>query len=392
VLVTADEADQLQVISVDRASGKTIWSRSVPRQRNEYKNPLNHGASSSAATDGTDVYAFFGDYGLVSYDARGRERWKTPVEPLSSLWGTATSPVLAGDTVVLLLDGFVRSSIMGFDRRTGRKKWETERRPLALNYSTPLVRREAKGACEVLAAGPNELAGYDPANGKQLWSTEALPGTLIASPILDESNTVFAMSFAAPSRPAFPDKNADGEVTEADIPTDPADWQNARIYRMVAREAGNRDGTITAEEWKNFWAPLEGISAVSATRIEAKAGVRWRYSKGVARVATPVIVDRVLYYVNMGGILTALDAESGTMLKTGRLEGALDNYYASPVGADGLIYFASESGKIVVVKAGGADWQVLAVNDLDEACFATPALSQGRIFVRTSQSLACFGA
>jgi hypothetical protein len=103
-----------------------------------------------------------------------------------------------------------------------------------------------------------------------------------------------------------------------------------------------------------------------------------------------LVYEGVLYYVNMGGILSALKAKTGEAIKVGRLEGALDNYYASPEAAAGRVYFASETGKVVVIKAG-VDWSVLACNDLDESCYATPALSDGRIFIRTSQSLACFG-
>src|SRR5262249_13109675 len=136
--------------------------------------------------------------------------------------------------------------------------------------------------------------------------------------------------------------------------------------------------------------------AMIATSIGApgektpKRGTLWSYSRGLARIATPLIYEGVLYYINMGGILTALNAKTGEVLKVGRLEGALDNYYASPVAADGGIFFRSEAGKVVVVKAEG-DGSVPACNDRDEPCYATPALSNGRIFVRTSRSLACFG-
>ena len=103
-----------------------------------------------------------------------------------------------------------------------------------------------------------------------------------------------------------------------------------------------------------------------------------------------MIYDGILYFINMGGNLTALNAKTGEALKVARLQCALDSYYASPVAAAGVVYFTSETGKVVAVRAG-ADWSVLACNDLDEPCYATPALSEGRIFVRTSQSLACFG-
>ena len=396
IVLTANVDNRLQVISVDRATGKTVWERSLARARSEFKRTLNHGASSSAAIEGTNVYAFFGDYGIVSYDANGKERWKTPLGPFSSLWGMATSPVIAGDTVVLLFEGIVHSSIAGFDRNSGRKKWEVERPPFALNYSTPVLRSGSGNRCEVLALGPNELVAYDPGNGERRWSTKVLPGSIVASPTLGDDDTLVSMIFPSENGRAFPDKDGDGIVTAAEISALSKDPQITRVEQMIADETGNRDGKITQEEWNLFWRTQQGRPAITATSIGAPGedapnrGTRWSYSKGVARVATPLIYDGILYFINMGGILTALNAKTGEALKVARLQCALENYYASPVAAAGVVYFTSETGKVVAVRAG-ADWSVLACNDLDEPCYATPALSEGRIFVRTSQSLACFG-
>jgi outer membrane protein assembly factor BamB len=204
------------------------------------------------------------------------------------------------------------------------------------------------------------------------------------------------MVMTAENAPPFPDKDGDGIITYADIPTDPKEWMTTRTLRMLADEFGDRDGKITKGEWASFWKQFAGKPAITATSIGApnektpQRSTRWSYGKGIAGVATPLLYRGVVYYINMGGILTALDAKTGDMLKVGRLEGAVDDYYASPVAADGRLYVTSETGKIVVVKAG-ADWSILACNDLDEPCYATPALSNGKIFVRTSKSLACFG-
>ena len=389
IFLTAESDDLLKVISVDRGSGRTRWERSIKRLRKEYKNPLNDGASSSAVTDGVNVYAFFGDFGLISFDHSGRERWRTPMEAQSSLWGSATSPVLAGDTVVLLLDGFGRSSVVGIDARTGKRKWEVERAPFRFNYTTPLVRRSGAG-CEVLTVSPNEITAYDPANGARRWSDTFPPGNMIGSPVMADSETVIAMVYAAEKAPPFPDKDADGMITSTDIPTDPKDWQMARTLRVFADQLGDRDGKITAKEWADFWRSVEGTPSILATGIGERRGPLWSYTKSVARVATPLHYQNIVYFVNNGGILTALDSKTGAALKVGRLEGAIDNYYASPVAADGRIYLASETGKVAVVEAGPA-WTVRVVNDLDEPCYATPALSEGRVFVRTARTLYCFG-
>ena len=142
----------------------------------------------------------------------------------------------------------------------------------------------------------------------------------------------------------------------------------------------------------------DGPSSLVAFRLESDAGgqkVRaselWRDEKSFTGVVpSPLVYQNVLYYVKNGGILAALDANAGKILKQSRVQGALDPFSASPVAAESKIYVASESGKIAVIKPG-ADWEVIAVNDLKEDTFATPALSKGQIFVRTNESLYCFG-
>ena len=397
VFLTSEAGDRLTVIAVDRNDGKTVWERSISRVRNQYRHPLNHAASSSVVTDGENVYGYFGDFGIVSYDAKGRERWKRRIEPPSNLWGDGASPILTAKAVVLPFGGFSGSGLAAFDKANGRKVWEVQGPPFTLNYSTPFQRADSAGRCEIVAAAPNLLAGYDPETGARRWSEKLPTGSLIASPILTDDDAVITMFYLAESQPPFPDQNGDGVVTTADIPVDPKEWQQTRILQLMAAESGNGDGIISRDEWTQFWTAVQGTPVVNSTGIIAAGsgqsvrGARWSHTRGVARVPTPLFHNSIVYYVNNGGILTALGSKSGAMLKVGRLEGALDSYYASPVAADGLIYLTSETGKVVVVRAG-ADWEMLACNDLDEPCYATPALSGGKIFLRTSQSLACFAS
>lgn len=118
----------------------------------------------------------------------------------------------------------------------------------------------------------------------------------------------------------------------------------------------------------------------------------WRYDKGfVGVIPSPLLYDGVLYVIKNGGILTAFNPATGEVLKTGRVRGALGGYSASPVAAEGKIFVVSEEGKVAVLRAG-RDWDVLAVNDLGEGSFGTPALSAGRIYMRTDKALYCFGS
>ncbi len=125
-------------------------------------------------------------------------------------------------------------------------------------------------------------------------------------------------------------------------------------------------------------------------RGDLTGNLRWRYEKALPNAPSPLLYQDVLYLLKEGGILSALDPATGALLKQGRLSGALGDYYASPVAADGKLFALSEEGKLTVVKAGGA-WEILAVNELGEPAHATPAFAENRIYVRTHGTLYCFG-
>ena len=187
------------------------------------------------------------------------------------------------------------------------------------------------------------------------------------------------------------DKDSDGRLG-------PKEYEGSVWLTGMAKFRGNRDGVLEREEWDAVQARYIGPSPLVAMRLEPRAEGEtlrtrelWRHEKGFKFVIpSPLIYDNVLYYVKNGGILSAISTDTGTVLKQGRLKEALDPYSASPVAADGKIYLASEGGKIAVLKPG-ADWEVIRVNDLKEEIYATPALSDGKIFIRTAEHLYCFG-
>jgi outer membrane protein assembly factor BamB len=167
----------------------------------------------------------------------------------------------------------------------------------------------------------------------------------------------------------------------------------------MANYMGNRDGIVTQDKWDAWGRHVGGPTGLLAVRLESAANgdnaihprELWRFDKGFAGVIpSPLIYDGVLYVVKNGGILTAFNPATGEIWKAGRVKGALGGYSASPVAADGKVFIVSEEGKIAVLRAG-RDWEVLAVNDLGEGAFATPALSAARIYVRTDEALYCFG-
>jgi hypothetical protein len=157
----------------------------------------------------------------------------------------------------------------------------------------------------------------------------------------------------------------------------------------------NGDKALSVEEWDYYKAAMDSENGMLAIRLGGSGdmtakSVRWAYRRAVPQLPSPLIYEHVLYMVNDGGIVTALNPETGEMIKQGRLKGAIDRYYASPVAADGKIFMSSEKGKVAVLRPGG-DLEPAIVNDLEDDIYATPALLDGRIYLRTRHTLYCFG-
>jgi outer membrane protein assembly factor BamB len=214
----------------------------------------------------------------------------------------------------------------------------------------------------------------------------------VASPVL-AGNTVYVFGYGTDDQAPFStaqkkfDKNMDGKIT-------PDEYGDDAYYTGIARYWGNRDMIITESEWDQKQKSNVAPSSLIAFRIERDEAANqtrprqlWRYDKNFTGVVpSPLVYQRALYVLRNGGILTSFDPETGQVLKAARITGAIGGYSASPVAAEGRLYVASEDGKVAVLRAGG-EWDVLAVNDLGEACYATPALSGGDIYLRTAEAL-----
>jgi outer membrane protein assembly factor BamB len=305
----------------------------------------------------------------------------------------AASPVLTAGSVIMLLDGFGESNIAAFDQRTGALRWKKNRMPFALNYATPTVRRTKDGSEEIVAIGSGRVIGYDAKTGDERWSREMPHGSIIASPAFAD-DFVFTQTFSDEALPSFDDllkksdKDGNGVLSDAEF----GEGVLGRVLTAFGSMAGTRDGIVDRQEWAEVWRWV-GKPALTAIRLDGddnRPEAAWTQLRSVARVPTPLVLNGVLYMIANGGILTSVQVSNGTLGKVGRLEGAVDNYWSSPVAAGDRIFFVAESGKIVVIKAG-LDWRILAVNDLDEQCYATPALSAGQIVIRTGSSLWKFG-
>jgi outer membrane protein assembly factor BamB len=156
----------------------------------------------------------------------------------------------------------------------------------------------------------------------------------------------------------------------------------------------NMDGFVDENEWNFYLARMASRNSLVAIRHGGrgdltKTNVIWSMQKFLPRCTSPLLYEGVLYVVKEGGILTALNPKTGEILKQGRLKGALDDYYASPVGAAGKVFLLSQQGKATVIRAG-ADWEILASNDLEDETYSTPAIVDGKLYIRTRRALYCF--
>src|SRR5262249_42238232 len=148
-------------------------------------------------------------------------------------------------------------------------------------------------------------------------------------------------------------------------------------------------------EWEKYRERRTLVNSVMAVRLGGVGdmtdkSILWRFFKSLPKVPSPLLFSKVFFLMKKGGHLAAVDPAKGSVLKQGRLKGALDFYYSSPVGADGKIFTASEDGHVSVIKAG-ADWEVLAVNDMNDPVYATPAPVDQQLYLRTRNTLYCFG-
>jgi outer membrane protein assembly factor BamB len=322
-----------QLMSIDRTTGKVVWTRTVhhgvPRVKRHVKG--SH-ASATPATDGQVIVAMLGSEGLVAFDTEGKELWRKDFGPLAVgladdpefEWGPASSPVIYGDTVVVQNDRYKDSFVVALDRLTGKELWRASReeRP---SWTTPLVHVH-QGRATLVVVSPLCVRGHDLRTGRELWRIE----------------------------------DPDGEV---------------KVSTPVA--AG--DLAIVTGGWPSAARPVVAVRASDGV-------VRWRHDRGSPYTTTPLVYDGLLYIVTDNGILSAYDVTTGARAYQTRLSQRAGSFSASPVAAAGRIYFAGEDGQVIVVRAGRT-FEVLATNEMNEVCMATPALSGNLLIVRTKTQL-----
>src|SRR5687767_15159728 len=407
IFVTAHANDQLLVICLDRKTGKILWQKEAPRSQKGRLQNVNGPASPSPVTDGTNVYVFFQDFGLLSYDGKGKERWRLPLGPFNMFYGFGASPILVDDKVILPVDQDDPASyLIAVNKNTGKLSWKVERPIVISGYSTPIVYQPKDGPKQIVIPESFQLSAYSVADGKRVWWVRGLACEMksIAS---NDGEYLYVNGWGFPTNqpdaqiPTIPfdealkryDKDGDKQVAKAEVTgSEKMDQMLSNAYEAFDMD---RDEKLNPKDWEVFRSMMSSENGLLAIRMggegdQTATAIKWRYTKPVPQVPSTLLYKGVLYMINDSGILLSFDPATGKVLKQGRLHGAIDKYFSSPVAADDKVFLIGLGGEVSVLKAAG-DWEVLKVNSLDDEVYATPAIADGRIYIRTRSAMYSFG-
>ena len=334
--------------AIDKSTGKVVWERVAfegePRNKRHIKSTY---ASASPATDGRMVVAWFGSQGVHAFDVNGNRLWAVDLGRVdmgaydipSYEWGPASSPIIWKDLVLLQCDTQADSFVLALDAATGNTVWKTARQELP-SWGTPTV-ISAVGRDELVTNAANYIRGYDPRTGAELWRLGGSSKITAPTPIFADG-LILVASGRRPERPIFAVRpGARGDIT---LP---------------------KDQTSTP-------------------------AVAWSKTGRGSYMPTPLAYNGILYVLNNDGVLDAYEMETGAEIYRRRLDPVGSGYSASPVAADGRIYFSNEDGEMLVV-AAGREFRLIAANSMGETLMATPALSDGVMYVRSASAVFAIG-
>ncbi len=326
----------LHVICLSRDSGKELWHQqfwgTAPTLYHATKSSM---ATPVPVTDGKHLFAFFGTGDVFCLTVEGELVWQRSLAneygAIENRFAASSSPLLYEESVIVQCDHYGASYLVALDQSTGADRWKAERPECWLSWSSPqLIQDEKSGRAELLALGSHKLDAYDPRSGERLWTVRGMSRECIPTPVYG-NGLIYAVS-----GPKYP--------------------------TVAIRPGGAGDVTDTNVVWSN--------------------------PRGGPFVPSAILVGERYYLVDDSGIATCLDARDGKSLWQKRLPG---RYTASPVAGDGKIYFTNEDGTTTVIASNEAKYREVSRNEVKEPVFASPAISQGRIFLRTSKHLWCIG-
>ena len=335
------------LLCLDRKTGRVLWERTAHTGKPKVKrHPKSSHANATPCTNGSYVVAFFGSEGLYCYDLKGKLIWKKDLGVLdwgyyravSAQWGGGSSPVIGKNMVIIQCDVQKNSFIAAYDLKDGSQIWKTPRDDVP-TWGTPTVYTGKHP--QIIVNGYKHIGGYDIETGREIWKMTGGGDIPVPTPVVAH-DLIFIT-------------NAHGRMSP--------------IYAI--RTSATGDITLDKESSTN-------------------EHVLWSISRGGNYMTTPLVYGDLLYCCHDTGRLSCFEAESGKLLYRENLSSKMTGFSASPVAADGKIYFTSEKGDVYVVKAGG-EFEVLSVNKMNETCMATPAVSQGCLYLRTRHHIVAVG-
>lgn len=343
VTTALDDGASLHMICLDRSSGKVIWDKELTRQKAGHKQPNNSYATPTPATDGTRIYVPACDGRILAVSMAGNVEWINSDFDYYSEHGLAVSPVLYEDLVIIPFDwsspppdtkvgwqvAWDKAVILAVDNSTGKTRWRGSRGSSRIAHVTPQIAK-VEGQDQLVSGAGNVIQGFDPKTGERLWTVSSPGEGVVPSVVLGEGLVFTASGFGA-----------------------------SRI--CAVRLGGRGDVTTTHTVWES--------------------------REDVPKMSSMLYVSSRLYLATETGVAKCFKAATGEVLWRERL-GA--KFSASPVWADGKIYFLAENGKMTIIEEGPT-FKVVAQNELGEKCCASPAISQGNLFIRTDKAIYCIG-
>ncbi len=338
VIVTSSDGprqEELHVVCLSRDGGRELWHRrlwgTAPTLYHAQKSSM---ASPSPVTDGQRVFAFFGTGDVFCFDMQGQLQWQRSLADeygaFENRFAASSSPLLFGDLLILQCDHYGASYLLAIDVATGVNRWRREREDVWLSWSSPQLVPADDGRHELVLCGSERVDGFDPADGAPLWTVHGMARECVPTPVLGHG-LVYAVS-------------GPGGAT------------------CAIRPGGRGD--------------------VTRTHVE------WRSELGAPFVPSAILVGDYYYLVHDKGVLTCLEARTGKQAWRKRLEGS---YTASPVCAAGKIYFVNEEGSTIVIEADSRKYREVAHNEIDEPVYASPAIADGKLYLRAAKRLYCIG-
>jgi outer membrane protein assembly factor BamB len=417
IFITAVDDGALVTLALRRKDGTVLWRRVAPTRTIEPVHPFNYPAAPTAATDGERVYVYFGSYGVLAYDFSGTEMWRQPLPLLPMTYGTATSPIVFGGKIILQRDGnSTESELLALNAKTGEVVWRTPRPLLRSSWSTPIIWSH-NGREEIVTVGTHRIVAYS-GDGAEQWWVSGL-GEQPINVAVSGSDMLFvsATYTGSPSDPVdIPkweamidayDADKDGRLALGELSKDAGILLRREVpketpgnflplTRVLQLADANKDDILTKAEWDEF---LGWVRANEDKVLAIRPGgegditkglVAWTGNRGLSEIPSPLFYQGRLYFVRSGGMVTSYAPDTGKIILDRQRLGALGQYVASPVAADGRIYVANELGTVVVFRAGDS-LDVLARNDLQENITATPAIADNKLYIRTAGHLWAFG-